>query len=91
MHSSIGRDRAIIINAFSIGRDSALAMRKRNDLESTQRFLSENERDSELIRRITEQMATSKDDLQALKKSFQIKDRNKTGKLTMEEVYDNTI
>lgn len=77
---------ASLVACHRIGRDSALAMRRRNDLESTNRFQAEEDKDAELLRRIKEQMAAGKDDLQSLKKVFQIKDKNKTGKLTVDEV-----
>lgn len=65
-----------------------LAQNKRNDLDSNQRALNEEERDADLVRRLQEQLQRSRDpyDLDQLRKAFKGKDTNKVGKLERTEV-----
>ena len=72
----------------SEGRDSVLAQNKRNDLDSNQRALNEDERDADLVKRLQEQLQRSRDpyDLEQLRKAFKHKDTHKVGKLERNEV-----
>ena len=78
-------DNYVSINS---GRDSVLAMQKRNDLEA-QPDISQEERDADLLRRLEELLVKDHTyfDLPLLRESFQNKDKDKAGKLAKNEVW----
>ncbi|KAK3096016.1 hypothetical protein FSP39_021958 [Pinctada imbricata] len=71
------------------GRDSVLAMQKRNDLEAKP-DISQEERDADLLRRLEELLINDQSyfDLPALREAFQSKDKDKAGKLDRNEMVD---
>ncbi|CAC5425874.1 EML1_2 [Mytilus coruscus] len=71
------------------GRDSVMAMRLRNDLEP-HKDTNQEEKDADLLRRLEELLVKDNTffDIEALRLAFQLKDKQKTGKISNDEVFD---
>ena len=70
-----------------LGRDSVMAMHLRNDLEPHMDTNPE-EKDADLLRRLEELLVKDNTffDIEALRLAFQLKDKQKTGKISNDEV-----
>ncbi|XP_076105646.1 echinoderm microtubule-associated protein-like 2 [Mytilus galloprovincialis] len=71
------------------GRDSVMAMHLRNDLEPHMDTNPE-EKDADLLRRLEELLVKDNTffDIESLRLAFQLKDKQKTGKISNDEVFD---
>ena len=78
---------SFILN-FTPGRDSVMALQRRNDLETQPEMTSE-EKDADLLQRLEDLLIENQGyfNVESLRESFQKTDKEKAGKLNSKEVF----